>query len=170
MLLSISSRSYKHLNNLQIFNRPTNAFKCSWPYTLAALKPFLRGLSEEFIMQLLFIKKLYFHFKDIKAFPSHLFLACISKTDCLIFSLCTDCIFNANQFINYSKAKMKPVFIHIDEGSFIPWSQVSDTWRSLRRRAVEGKEIFKNGLVPNIVILIRSIQLLYLSSFAINYK
>ncbi|KAK4825526.1 hypothetical protein QYF61_000103 [Mycteria americana] len=27
-----------------------------------------------------------------------------------------NCIFNANQFTNYSKAKMKPIFIQMDEG------------------------------------------------------
>lgn len=83
------------------------------------------------IMQLLFVKKKktvgYFHSKDTSAFLFHLALACRTKTDCLIFSLCTYYTYTPRQFTNYSKAKMKPKFIQVDEGSFIPCSQGFDT-------------------------------------------
>lgn len=93
-----------------------------------------------YIMQLLFAKKKtvgYFHSKDTSAFLSHLALACRTKTDCLIFSLCTYNLYNANQFTNYSKAKMKLKFIQVDEGSFIPCSRGFDTRTRVRGRAVE---------------------------------
>lgn len=60
-----------------------------------------------------------------------------------MFSHCTDCIFNATQFTNCSKVKMKPKFIKVDEDSLIPCSQGSDSLPRVRRGAEEDRKNFQ---------------------------
>lgn len=140
--------------------------------SLAAVKPFLSFL------YFFCLKKSSCNYCSTKncwlyslesLFPPRLVHAFISKKDCLIFSLCTDCIFNDNQFTNCSKVKMKPTFIKVDEGSLIPCSQDSDALSRVRREAEDWKK-FQKRFSLKYYNSHRSIQLLYLSSFAINYK
>lgn len=149
MLSSISSQSYKHLKNLQIL-------------VLTDLQIYSSDLTVHTVYSSVEQWSLFhgrclktsscsycsskncwlFSLERHKCNSLPLFHAFINKKDCLICSLCTDCIFNANQFTNLSQVKMKPEFIKVDEGSLIPCSQGSDALSRVRRGPEEDRKNF----------------------------